>query len=318
MPGYGSQYIGMGKELYDNSRLVQEYFELASTCLDINFVKLCFAESDTELSQISAAYPALFLLQAAGAGLLLEAGISLDTVSGHDIGMFGALFAAGGINLPDGLYLLSKWAQWYGSVIAQGEIEALAIKNMNERTLKIALGKITKEKNLLDIGIYEEKNYYVVFGAPKLLRVIEKYAIEEEARVDEWPIEIGTYTSAVEKINRSFALYLEKVDCKDLRITLVHGGSYNNGMLTGAEVKKFLQRYFIKPLHWDTIIDSYVSATALVIPMRAPALKKQLEKAYPDKPVFMLSGLSELDKIVSYVQHNVSSTKIEGNSDDEK
>ena len=39
-PGYGSQFVGMGKDFYDESRIVQEYFEEAHNCLDINFVKL--------------------------------------------------------------------------------------------------------------------------------------------------------------------------------------------------------------------------------------------------------------------------------------
>ena len=39
-PGYGSQYVGMGKELYDESRIMQEYFEEASNCLNINFRKI--------------------------------------------------------------------------------------------------------------------------------------------------------------------------------------------------------------------------------------------------------------------------------------
>ena len=60
-PGYGSQFVGMGKELYDASRIMQENFEEASICLNNNFVKLCFASSDAELSKIEHAYPALFL-----------------------------------------------------------------------------------------------------------------------------------------------------------------------------------------------------------------------------------------------------------------
>ena len=61
-PGYGSQFVGMGKELYDDSRIIQEYFEEAANCLNINFVKLCFAASDAELARMENAYPALFLL----------------------------------------------------------------------------------------------------------------------------------------------------------------------------------------------------------------------------------------------------------------
>ena len=74
-PGYGSQFAGMTKELYDESRLVQEYFEEASNCLNVNFVKLCFASSDVELGQIPDAYTANFLASCALAALLKSEGI---------------------------------------------------------------------------------------------------------------------------------------------------------------------------------------------------------------------------------------------------
>jgi [acyl-carrier-protein] S-malonyltransferase len=61
-PGYSSQFVGMGKELYDEYRVVQEFFEEASNCLNLNFVKLCFASSDAELSKVHKAYPAMFLV----------------------------------------------------------------------------------------------------------------------------------------------------------------------------------------------------------------------------------------------------------------
>src|SRR5690349_16803857 len=94
-PGYGSQYVGMGKEFYDHFRVVQEYFEEASNCLDANFVKLCFAASDQELSEITNAYTAIFLTEVALYGVLVEQGVKVDQVAGLCIGRYAALFAAG-------------------------------------------------------------------------------------------------------------------------------------------------------------------------------------------------------------------------------
>jgi len=51
-PGYGEQFVTMGKKLYDDSRIMQDLFEQASMCLDINFVQLCFAASDIEILEI--------------------------------------------------------------------------------------------------------------------------------------------------------------------------------------------------------------------------------------------------------------------------
>ena len=108
-PGYGSQYVGMGKDLYDEYRTVQELFEEAYSCQNLNFVKLCFASSDQDLSEIVNAFQSIFLLCCALFNLLKELGVKPDVVTGQGIGYFASLFAGGSITLPDGLYLLNNF-----------------------------------------------------------------------------------------------------------------------------------------------------------------------------------------------------------------
>ena len=52
-PGQGAQNLGMGKDFFDTERIVQELFDVASNCLDQNFVRLCFASSENELQNTS-------------------------------------------------------------------------------------------------------------------------------------------------------------------------------------------------------------------------------------------------------------------------
>src|SRR5579859_6426456 len=92
-PGYGSQYVGMGKELYDESRIMQEYFEEASNCLNINFVKLCFASSDAEISRIDNALLTNFLVGSALFALLKDLGFKTDVLVGHNAGEYAAIYS---------------------------------------------------------------------------------------------------------------------------------------------------------------------------------------------------------------------------------
>lgn len=62
-PGYGEQFIGMGKDLYDELRVVQEFFEQAAGSAEINFVKLLFASSDEDISSIRYSYLAIYLFE---------------------------------------------------------------------------------------------------------------------------------------------------------------------------------------------------------------------------------------------------------------
>src|SRR3990170_5846802 len=126
-PGYGSQFVGMGKELYDEYRIVQEYFEEASNCLNTNFVKLCFASSDVELGKMGNAYTSLFLVGSATYAVLKEHGIEPDVVAGYNNGESAALFAAGCFSLPDGLYLLNKFCSFYQEIVDEMEVDVLHV-----------------------------------------------------------------------------------------------------------------------------------------------------------------------------------------------
>ena len=93
--GYGTQYVGMGKGLYDNYRLIQEFFEEAYSCQNMNFVKLCFAASDVDLAEINASYQSIFLYSSALFAMLKESGLEVCAVTGLDLGYYPAVYTAG-------------------------------------------------------------------------------------------------------------------------------------------------------------------------------------------------------------------------------
>ena len=135
-PGYGSQFVGMGKELYDESRVMQEYFEEASNCLNMNFVKLCFASSDTEIGRMEHAYPLLFLMSSSIAALLKQEGIQPDIVLGYNTGEYAAIHTAGGFSFPDGLYLLSKYHALYQELLATIEVAGMRVTGLSSSELE--------------------------------------------------------------------------------------------------------------------------------------------------------------------------------------
>src|SRR3990167_1429172 len=110
-PGYGEQFIGMGKKLYDESRAVQDLFEQASMCLDLNFVQLCFAVSDNDISEIDKGYLSILLLEASIYSELARAGLRPDFIAGYGIGEYTAAVACGSLSFADGMYIVGKYAK---------------------------------------------------------------------------------------------------------------------------------------------------------------------------------------------------------------
>ena len=109
-PGQGAQFVGMGKDLYDNNAAAHDLFEQANDILGFRITDLMFAGTDEDLRQTAVTQPAIFLHSVLLAKSLGEE-FRPDMVAGHSLGEFSALVSAGAMNFADGLKLVSARAQ---------------------------------------------------------------------------------------------------------------------------------------------------------------------------------------------------------------
>ena len=108
-PGQGAQFVGMGKDLYENNPLAKEMFEKANEILGFRITDLMFAGTDEDLRQTKVTQPAIFLHSVVLAKTLGDQ-FKPDMTAGHSLGEFSALVAAGALSFEDGLVLVSKRA----------------------------------------------------------------------------------------------------------------------------------------------------------------------------------------------------------------
>lgn len=104
-PGQGAQFVGMGKDLYEQSALAKEYFEKANEILGYRITDLMFDGTPEDLKQTKVTQPAVFLHSVISA-LVLGEDFKPDMVAGHSLGEFSALVAAGALTFEDGLKLV--------------------------------------------------------------------------------------------------------------------------------------------------------------------------------------------------------------------
>jgi [acyl-carrier-protein] S-malonyltransferase len=108
-PGQGSQFVGMGKDLYDNNETAKALFEQANDILGFRITDIMFEGTDEELKQTKVTQPAIFLHSVILAKTL-GADFKPDMVAGHSLGEFSALVAADALSFEDGLKLVAKRA----------------------------------------------------------------------------------------------------------------------------------------------------------------------------------------------------------------
>ena len=108
-PGQGSQFVGMGKDLYETSPLAKELFDKADAILGFKITEIMFAGTDDQLKETKVTQPAVFLHSVISA-LCMGDDFAPSMVAGHSLGEFSALVASGALSFEDGLKLVAARA----------------------------------------------------------------------------------------------------------------------------------------------------------------------------------------------------------------
>ncbi len=300
-PGYGSQFVGMGKELYDDYRIVQEYFEEASQSLNINFVKLCFASSDAELAKIGNAYPVLFLISSAIYALFKDEEIKPSLLIGNNIGDYAAIAASGGMSLPDGLYLLNKYANMYHDFFATQDVGMIRIEKTDNATVEKICAQINAEQQQVDLAVSISAHEHLVSGTQTgiaaLKIVLDAHDI---AYVDD---ELGyeMHSSLAQVIADSFKPYLNKVDFKNLTVPVMRSSDAQQ-ISTAEEVAQTIVDRITKPVRLDLVYEKLADADLIAHFGLEDRQTNTLQALYPDIPLMLVTQRSDIMEIKKIIQ----------------
>jgi len=140
-PGQGAQYSGMGLDLYNDSSLAKDLFEMANAILGFDITEIMFSGSPEDLKQTKVTQPAIFLHSVILAKTL-GSNFKPDMVAGHSLGEFSALVANNTLSFEDGLKLVSARAQAMqkacdnnpGTMAAVIALENSVVENICEET----------------------------------------------------------------------------------------------------------------------------------------------------------------------------------------
>jgi len=301
-PGYGSQFVGMGKELYDESRIMQEYFEQASNCLDINFVKLCFASSDLELAKINHAYTSIFLLGAGIYKILREdEGIVPDIVTGYNIGAFTAIHAAGSLNFVDCLYMLNKSSIFYEELLAGLDVSVVEIKGVDAKTVKELCDQYSTNDSFAVVGVYVTADETIVAGHASVVEQVEAAAKESyDAKTESHGVEVGLHSSLMKPVVDFVKLYLEKVDFQDAAIPFLSTTEVHT-IKAGQSLRANALEHVSSPLKWHQALDYLHDYDIFVEIGPGTTLQENIKALYPDKQVLSINNQKDIDQLVQIV-----------------
>ncbi len=143
-PGQGAQFVGMGKELYDNNSKCKEMFEIANDIIGFRITDMMFSGTAEDLKQTKVTQPAIFLHSTILAASMGEE-FKPDMVAGHSLGEFSALVAAGAMQFEDGLKLVIARANAMQKACELKPSTMAAILGLDDSVVEEICGSITDE-----------------------------------------------------------------------------------------------------------------------------------------------------------------------------
>lgn len=162
-PGQGSQFVGMGKDLYDNNEKAKELFEKANEILGFRITDIMFDGTDEELTQTKVTQPAVFLHSVISA-LCLGDEFAPTMVAGHSLGELSALVAAGALSFEDGVKLVSARAIAMQKACEAAPGAMAAVIGLPDEKIEEICAEVSTDGNIVVAANYNCPGQLVISG----------------------------------------------------------------------------------------------------------------------------------------------------------
>ena len=162
-PGQGAQFVGMGKDLYDNNPMAKDLFEKANDILRYRITDIMFEGTDDDLRQTKVTQPAVFLHSVISA-LCMGEEFKPDMTAGHSLGEFSALVAAGALSFEDGLKLVYARAMAMQKACEAAPSTMAAIVGLPDEKVEEVCAEISTEDNVVVPANYNCPGQLVISG----------------------------------------------------------------------------------------------------------------------------------------------------------
>lgn len=306
--GYGEQFVTMGKDLYDHSRHVQDLFEQASLCLSINFVQLCFASSDAEISDIEKGYVAILLFQISLYSQLSQMGFKPDFIAGYGIGEYAAAVACGSLSFADGLYLLGKYAKNFKAFLHEHpEYAVLSLpRGFTKASLEALCAELSGTGHDVFIAAHTTESGFYVAGHQQVIENIKEYCKKHDIRkVKELSAAYGVHNQLLDSVIPMVSPYLFKVDFKPLKSPVITNvdGVY---VTSPDALESAIVRQINNPIVWDEVMDGFIGCEILVCFGPGKQIAEWAQLKYPEKQIYLIQTLADLQNLQHLLQQEDS------------
>ena len=250
--GQGSQYVGMGRDLYENFECARDIFDKADKALGFSIKDICF-NNEFELNKTENTQPAILTVSIAALKILEQNGINADYVAGLSLGEYSAYVASGVIDFEDAVKLVKKRGKYMTEAVPYGVGSMYAIMGLDRNVILECCEKVS------NIGYVSPANYnapgqVVIAGVNNAVEKAVELAQEKGAKMTiklnvSGPFHTALLKPAAEKLK----IELKNIEIKNMNIPVITN-------VTGEEVKSnediipLLVKQVMSPVEWENTI----------------------------------------------------------------
>ncbi|MEW6440912.1 MAG: ACP S-malonyltransferase [bacterium] len=259
-PGQGSQYVGMGRSLWEHSHAVRDLFRTASAVLGFDLCTLCFEGPEERLNSTRYTQPAVFIVSVAAHRAACEASpLSAALVAGHSLGEYAALVAAGSLTFEDGLDLVRERAALMDEAAGRGAGGMVAVIGLPRTEVEQICCNIADTIGILVAANYNAPNQLVISGEERALETASEEARGKGAKTIRLSVSAPFHTPLMTAASERFSRVLDRTPmrCPDppwvsnVTAQPVH---------TAEECRRLLAVQVCAPVRWEDSVRSMLSA----------------------------------------------------------
>ncbi|WP_339120527.1 ACP S-malonyltransferase [Fusobacterium nucleatum] len=250
-PGQGTQYIGMGKELYENNNKAKELFDKIFNSLDIDLKNIMFEGPEDLLKRTDYTQPAIVSLSLVLTELLKEKGIEADYVAGHSVGEFAAFGGANYLSIEDAVKLVAARGRIMREVAEKVNGSMAAVLGMDAEKIKEVLKSVD---GVVEAVNFNEPNQTVIAGEKE---AVENacMALKEAGAKRALPLAVSGpfHSSLMKEAGEQLKEEAKKYTFNVGKIKII-ANTTAEPLETDSEVKDEIYRQSFGPVKWvDTI-----------------------------------------------------------------
>ncbi len=258
-PGQGSQYPGMGKNLFENFPIAGKVFEEADDALEFSISRLCFDGSTEELQLTENTQPAILTVSAAALRTMESSGFPKpDYVAGHSLGEYSALLGAGSLLLDDAVKTVRARGRYMQEAVPLGTGAMAAILGADLKDIERACAEASQDEVCAPANINSPAQVVIAGNTEAVDRAGELLKTRGAKRVVKLNVSAPFHCALMEPARQRLALDLEKVSFQGLTAPLVTNVDAV-ALATGELARTSLVRQVTAPVRWLESIELLIN-----------------------------------------------------------